>query len=299
MLPLGHGSCQGGGSVVTAAVGLAFVASAAAFAPVPVGRVPASLLQLHTATSPGALRAPRRRALVSLSEKNGSDKDGGDTPEGQSWPTAIVQFLNQPTGDMFAAIIAALCKPRISIGTSIITTGLSAVMLSVVLISIFFVNLQDAGLRILDVGDATESSAKSILLFGEVLRDLEEGYVDKVDADKLFQTAAEAMTASLDPYTEFETKKVSEDNFIRYNGRYAGVGMGIERDWVVDAEKGKKTDKTRFRVSSALEGYAWDAGIRPGDHLVAIDGEALAGKDLRDITDKLRGEAGTSVAVTF
>ena len=67
--------------------------------------------------------------------------------------------------------------------------------------------------------------AKSILLFGEVLRDLEEGYVDKVDAEKLFQTAAEAMTASLDPYTEFETKKVSEDNLIRYNGRYAGVGM--------------------------------------------------------------------------
>ena len=65
MLPLGHGSCQGGGSVVTAAVGLAFVASAAAFAPVPVGRVPASPLQLQTAISPGALRAPRRRALVS------------------------------------------------------------------------------------------------------------------------------------------------------------------------------------------------------------------------------------------
>ena len=27
-------------------------------------------------------------------------------------------------------------------------------------------------------------------------------------------------------------------------------------------------DPSRFRVSSALEGYAWDVGMRPGDHLV-------------------------------
>jgi len=65
-------------------------------------------------------------------------------------------------------------------------------------------------------------------------------------------------TASLDPYTEFETKRESEDNQIRFNGRYGGVGMGIERDWTIDAAKGRKLDPSRFRVSAALEGYVWD-----------------------------------------
>jgi len=82
-------------------------------------------------------------------------------------------------------------------------------------------------IRILDTRDSNDQSTKSILLFGEVLKDIEEGYVDKVDTETLFQTAAEAMTASLDPYTEFESKTESEDNMIRFNGRYGGVGMGI------------------------------------------------------------------------
>ena len=42
-----------------------------------------------------------------------------------------------------------------------------------------------------------------------------------------------------------------------------------ERDWTVGV-KGRKVDPSRFRVSSALEGYAWDVGMRPGDHLVRV-----------------------------
>ncbi len=79
-------------------------------------------------------------------------------------------------------------------------------------------------IRILDTRDSNDQSTKSIL-FGDMLKDIEEGYVDKVETETLFQTAAKAMTASLDPCTEFESKTESEDNMIR--GRYGGVGMGI------------------------------------------------------------------------
>ena len=47
-------------------------------------------------------------------------------------------------------------------------------------------------IRILDTSN-NDQSTKSILLFGEVLQDLEEGYVEKVDTEELFQTAVEAM----------------------------------------------------------------------------------------------------------
>jgi C-terminal peptidase prc len=222
---------------------------------------------------------------------DGNQEDGVDRTK---WKT-VGELLSLPTGEMFGEILGFLCKPRFSIGTFFVSTSILSVTMAVVLVLAFFTNTD---FRVVDVGSGSDSGTKGTLLFGEVLRDLEEGYVDKVDTEKLFETAVEAMTASLDPYTEFETQKVSEDNNIRYNGRYAGVGMGIERDWLVDAN-GKKVDKSRFRVSSALEGYAWDAGMRPGDHLVAIDDVPLVGKDLRDVTDMLRGQAGTTVKIRF
>ena len=45
-------------------------------------------------------------------------------------------------------------------------------------------------------------------LFEEVLYDLNAGYVDKVNPEKLFETAVTAMLKSLDPYTEFEVRDI-------------------------------------------------------------------------------------------
>jgi len=221
------------------------------------------------------------------------DTDRAPNADGDA--SSIGELLALPTGEMFRQVGRYLLQPRISIPAFLAATSFLSVALASTLIFAFFTTTD---IRILDTSENSDKSSKSILLFGEVLKDLEDGYVDKVDTDTLFQTAAEAMTASLDPYTEFESKTESEDNMIRYNGRYGGVGMGIERDWTVDG-KGKQVDRSRFRVSSALEGYAWDVGMRPGDHLVAIDGVRLAGKELRDVTDMLRGEAGTKVKVAF
>lgn len=182
-------------------------------------------------------------------------QDEGEGPKEAEM--SLGELLSLPTGEMFMSIGSMLMKPRLNLPTFLASTTVGSVLLAGFLIFSFFTT---SDIRILDTAD--NGSSKNILLFGEVLKDLEEGYVEKVDAEKLFQTAVEAMTASLDPYTEFESQKVSEDNQIRYNGRYGGVGMGIERDWTIDPQKGKKLREDRFRVSSALEGYAWDVGMR-------------------------------------
>ena len=194
-------------------------------------------------------------------------EDKGEGPD-QGESLSIGELLALPTMEMFQEIGAILGKPRLSLPVFLLSTTVSSVVLACLLVLSFFTT---SDIRILDTAD--NGSSRNILLFGEVLKDLEEGYVEKVDSEKLFQTAVEAMTASLDPYTEFETQKVSEDNQIRYNGRYGGVGMGIERDWTIDATRGKKPDSTRFRVSSALEGYAWDVGMR-GEASGIVAGEA-------------------------
>ena len=54
------------------------------------------------------------------------------------------------------------------------------------------------------------------------------------------------------------------------------------------------------RVVSAFEGYAFDAGMRPGDKIVAVDDFRLKpGTPVEEVRSKLRGEPGTSVQITF
>jgi hypothetical protein len=197
--------------------------SAAGSAPGRLGRSIDAFAVHRTADK--TLPSLRRRQATQFSRLAMCDGDGTDrTPSVASGVNSIGELLALPTGDMFREIGRILSQPRISIPTFLASTSFLSVGIASVLILIFFTTTD---IRILDTRDSNDQSTKSILLFGEVLKDIEEGYVDKVDTETLFQTAAEAMTASLDPYTEFESKTESEDNMIRFNGRYGGVGMGI------------------------------------------------------------------------
>ncbi len=139
---------------------------------------------------------------------------------------------------------------------------------------------------------------QDVTIFENILADLELGYVDKIPTEELFETGVQAMLSSLDPYTEFENNKAKKDLEIQTFGRYGGVGLSIAEDWKV-GPKGQEKDKSSVRVMAALQGYAFDAGLRPGDHLLAVDGESFQGKSVSDITGKLRGAPGTDVQVPF
>ena len=275
---------------------------------------------------------PRPDNPLRLNMCGRDDTDRAPNADGDA--SSIGELLALPTGEMFRQVGRYLLQPRISIPAFLAATSFLSVALASTLIFAFFTTTD---IRILDTSENSDKSSKSILLFGEVLKDLEDGYVDKVDTDTLFQTAAEAMTASLDPYTEFESKteaptpksqyvqdveretqqgtdhgegvaergqhdKIQRTLWWRWHGhRYLTpnrptqsmrhvprpcislrahapahapahththtFALRAERDWTVDG-KGKQVDRSRFRVSSALEGYAWDVGMRPGDHLV-------------------------------
>ncbi len=79
-------------------------------------------------------------------------------------------------------------------------------------------------------------------------------------------------------------------------GRYGGVGLSIAEDWKI-GPSGQEKEKSSVRVMAALQGYAFDSGLRPGDHLLEVDGESISDKSVSDITAKLRGEPGTDVQV--
>merc|ERR1719399_1991650 len=95
------------------------------------------------------------------------------------------------------------------------------------------------------------------------------------------------MLSVLDPYSTYETAEAEEDLQVRTSGRYGGVGLTIGKDGQEDV-----------LVLGALEGFAFDAGVRPGDRLLQVDGTDVKTLSVDEVKTNLRGEPGTEVQVT-
>ncbi|KAI0560953.1 Peptidase S41 [Gracilaria domingensis] len=135
---------------------------------------------------------------------------------------------------------------------------------------------------------------EKVTLFDFILQDINSSYVEKVDINRLFETGVNSMLGTLDPYTQFENNAQAAEMSLKTSGRYAGVGLGI----TLDDQVGKAVKDKKVVVVSAFEGYAFDAGVRPGDVIEAVAGQPISGLSLEKVTEMLRGEPGTTVSVT-
>ncbi len=102
---------------------------------------------------------------------------------------------------------------------------------------------------------------EKVQIFQEILHDLDVSFVDPVDINKLAETGFSAMLNSLDPYTEFETPKAAKELRTQTSGNYGGVGLVVGR--VLRGAAESDIDPYPY-VIKALEGFAFDAGIRVG-----------------------------------
>lgn len=204
-------------------------------------------------------------------------------------------------------------------------------------------------------GESSKSNINNVnqpvILFETILNDLNDAYVDDVDIQKLFETGVKAMTASLDPYTEFESRTEAAELEESVTGRYGGVGLVIrggtnladasddialepidtsssvpsstnkkqpkdaskkppvavkdtdddeELDIIERKRARRKSMEEGVRVASAFEGYAYDAGMRVGDKLLAVDDfEITPTTAVDEVRNHLRGEPGTEVQIKF
>lgn len=137
--------------------------------------------------------------------------------------------------------------------------------------------------------------AKSLDIFNTLYRELDLYYVDTLDAKKNVGNAIEYMLGMLDPYTEYYADDNTEDLKQLTTGKYAGIGS------ITTYRK----DLSRCIISQPFEGMpAAQAGLLPGDIIIAIDGKDVGtynGTDNEEISayanmvsSKLRGEAGTT-----
>jgi len=89
-----------------------------------------------------------------------------------------------------------------------------------------------------------------------------------------------------DPYTYYFNREALAVFTERTEGTYAGVGMAV----ILDPEDYSVTVMTVFSGSPAEE-----AGLLPGDKILEVDGEDMAGKRLEEVTALVKGSPGTQV----
>ncbi len=127
---------------------------------------------------------------------------------------------------------------------------------------------------------------KNLDIYSNLIKELNQDYVDEINPGELTQTGIEAMLQSLDPYTNFIPESQVEDYKFITTGQYGGIGSLIHQqgDYIVISEpyEGSPSDK---------------AGLIAGDRLLEVNGKVAKGKSYEDVSAILKGQAGTTVNV--
>lgn len=93
-----------------------------------------------------------------------------------------------------------------------------------------------------------------------------------------------------DPYTQYLDARALAAFHERTDGVFVGIGVMIS----VEPDCPYVTIASTFRGAPAAE-----AGILPGDKIVAVNGVSVGGAMREEVVGKITGEAGTSVVVTI
>ncbi len=139
--------------------------------------------------------------------------------------------------------------------------------------------------------DVDNPAKADMSLFWEVWSEVSDQYYDAAESDsqeKVYGAAAGLVESLEDPYSVFMTPQETKDFNSSLEGELKGIG----------AELTQKEDK--LVIVSPLKGSpAEQAGLKPEDYVVMINGEVTSGMKLWDAIQKIRGEEGTSVKLTI
>ena len=121
----------------------------------------------------------------------------------------------------------------------------------------------------------------SVQVFQEVLFLIENYHIEDPEVEKIINGAIKGMVDILDPFSQYlspeEYNQMQED----FEGHFGGIGIVITPD---------------LTIVSPIKGTPGErAGLKPGDRIIAINGELTEGMTQQEAVDIMRGEPGTSV----
>ena len=124
-------------------------------------------------------------------------------------------------------------------------------------------------------------------------------YVDEIPPETLFQGAMKGLFESLDdPYSLYLNEDELQSLTDTTSGRFGGVGLYISKDFF--DEENPNGRRPYVKVVAPIEGTpAYRAGIHAGDYIYKINNESAKDLSTDEVSNLLRGVAGTDVEVTF
>ena len=124
--------------------------------------------------------------------------------------------------------------------------------------------------------------------FEEVFNYISSMYVDDVKHDELTDAAIIALLEKLDPHSTYISEEDVKDANSRIDGNFVGIGIRFQI-----------LKDTLMVVATIPGGPSEKLGLLPGDKIVTIENENVAGIGLKngDVRDKLMGDKGTEVKI--
>ncbi len=121
-------------------------------------------------------------------------------------------------------------------------------------------------------------------LFGDVFEKIREDYVEEPEDKKVVEAAINGMLTSLDPHSSFLNEEDYKDMQEQTKGEFGGLGIEVTmKNGLV------------YVVAPIDDTPAFKAGLKAGDYLSHIDGEAVYGMSISDAVKKMRGKPGEKI----
>ncbi|MCS7245585.1 MAG: S41 family peptidase [candidate division WOR-3 bacterium] len=156
--------------------------------------------------------------------------------------------------------------------------------LIIILVSIFF------GFAIGYALQSTSSKSLRTLqtIYDEVIRIIQNYYVEEENPADLIEESIKGMLQSLDPYSEFLTPQDLEKLKTTTTGTYGGVGMEVRKQG------------NNVVIVSTFEGTpAYRVGLKSGDIIIKVNDTSVSNMELEDVISMIKGDPGTRVKLTI
>lgn len=158
---------------------------------------------------------------------------------------------------------------------------------------------------ILETISCTQPS-EAFAVLCETYAQIKGDYVDEISDEQLVDGAVRGMIeyGLQDPYSGYLAPDQFDSALDDLSGEFSGIGAEVGMENIADPDDLAActvvTTTCAMVIVAPLEGSpAEAAGLRPGDRVLAIDGETTMGESVSSLVYVVRGEAGTDVTLTI
>lgn len=128
----------------------------------------------------------------------------------------------------------------------------------------------------------------SLKRFSQVLDIVERSYVRDVPKKDLINGAVKGMLQALDPHSTFLSSEEYKEMQENTSGEFFGVGIEISQE-----------NNQLVIVTPIEDTPGYKAGLKPGDLILAINGELTQDMSMQEAVSRIRGPKGTEVELTI